>query len=127
MEVCGSLELAHHLRIMLTASYLPAAIAMPVFCRKRTWEFSYVLISRGVTRKSPSWRSRILLPNRMLINANTLRTEQTLKDFLGLNNHEYEIWMREGNDVIRDILYCRSHNLDLRNYSRGNYNEVDAR
>ena len=54
-------------------------------------------------------------------------TEQTLKDFLGLNDHEYEIWMWEGNDVIRDILYCRSHNLDLRNYSRGNYNEVDAR
>ena len=43
-------------------------------------------------------------------------TEQSLKDFLGLNDYEYEMWMREGNGVIRDILYCRRHNLDLRNY-----------
>lgn len=42
--------------------------------------------------------------------------EQSLKDFLGLSDYEYEMWLKEGNDVIRDILYCRRHHLDLSNY-----------
>lgn len=41
---------------------------------------------------------------------------QSLKDFLGLNNYEYEVWLQEGNDVIRDVLYCKRHNLDLKDY-----------
>lgn len=41
---------------------------------------------------------------------------QSLKDFLGLNNYEYEVWLQEGNDVIRDILYCKRHNLNLKDY-----------
>ncbi|MDE5589224.1 MAG: hypothetical protein K2J60_08815 [Acetatifactor sp.] len=42
--------------------------------------------------------------------------EQSLKDFLGLNDYEYEVWLQAGNDVIRDILYCKRHNLNLRDY-----------
>lgn len=42
--------------------------------------------------------------------------EQSLKDFLGLNDYEYEMWLHEGNDVIRDVLYCKRHSLDLRDY-----------
>ncbi len=41
---------------------------------------------------------------------------QSLKDFLGLNNYEYEVWLQEGNDVIRDVLYCKRHNLNLKDY-----------
>lgn len=42
--------------------------------------------------------------------------EQSLKDFLGLNDYEYEKWLHEGNDVIRDVLYCKRHSLDIRDY-----------
>ena len=41
---------------------------------------------------------------------------QSLKDFLGLNDYEYEVWLQEGNDVIRDVLYCKRHNLNLKDY-----------
>lgn len=41
---------------------------------------------------------------------------QSLKDFLGLNNYEYEVWLQEGNDVLRDVLYCKRHNLNLKDY-----------
>ena len=42
--------------------------------------------------------------------------EQSLKDFLGLNDYEYEVWLQKGNDVIRDVLYCKRHNLNLKDY-----------
>lgn len=41
---------------------------------------------------------------------------QSLKDFLGLNDYEYEAWLQKGNDVIRDIIYCKRHNLDFKDY-----------
>lgn len=43
-------------------------------------------------------------------------TSCSLKEFLGLDNFEYQIWLQKGNDVIRDILYCRRHNLNLSGY-----------
>lgn len=41
---------------------------------------------------------------------------QSLKDFLGLDDYEYEVWLQEGNEVIRDVLYCKRHNLNLKDY-----------
>ncbi len=41
---------------------------------------------------------------------------QSLKDFLGLNDYEYEMWLQKGNDVIRDVIYCKRHNLDFKDY-----------
>ena len=42
---------------------------------------------------------------------------QSLKDFLGLNDYEYEAWLQKGNDVIRDVLYCKRQNLNLKDYN----------
>lgn len=44
------------------------------------------------------------------------KVEQSLKDFLGLNDYEYEAWLQAGNDVIRDVLFCKRHNLNFRDY-----------
>lgn len=45
-------------------------------------------------------------------------SNDTLREFLGLTEYEYEVWMQEGNDVVRDILYCRRHNITLEDYSK---------
>ena len=43
---------------------------------------------------------------------------ETLRDFLGFTEYEYEVWLQEGNDVVRDILYCRRHGISLESYNR---------
>lgn len=42
--------------------------------------------------------------------------EESLSDFLGLTEYEYEAWMKEGNDILRDVLYCRRHGIDFLDY-----------
>lgn len=42
--------------------------------------------------------------------------EMTLREFIGLDNYEYEMWLKEGDDILRDVLYCRRHGLKLKNY-----------
>lgn len=42
--------------------------------------------------------------------------EMTLQEFIGLDDYEYEIWLKEGDDILRDILYCRRHGLKLKEY-----------
>jgi hypothetical protein len=44
-------------------------------------------------------------------------SDESLQGFLGFTDYEYEVWMQEGNDVVRDILYCRRHDLTLEAYS----------
>lgn len=40
----------------------------------------------------------------------------SLQEFLGLDNFEYEKWLKEGDDILRDVLYCRRHHLNLKDY-----------
>jgi len=42
--------------------------------------------------------------------------KESLQEFLGFTDYEYEVWMQQGNDVVRDILYCRRHDLILEDY-----------
>ena len=42
--------------------------------------------------------------------------KMTLQEFIGLDNYEYEIWLIEGDDILRDVLYCRRHGLKLKDY-----------
>ena len=48
---------------------------------------------------------------------------QSLRAFLGFTEYEYEMWMKEGNDIIRDVLYCRRHNINFEEY--GSMTPVD--
>lgn len=39
-----------------------------------------------------------------------------LEEFIGLTEYESEKWLQEGNDILRDILYCRRHGLEYEDY-----------
>ena len=47
----------------------------------------------------------------------------SLEEFLGMNDSEYEDWLIKGDDVIRDVLYCRRHDIDYDRYVRMNRDE----
>lgn len=44
------------------------------------------------------------------------KIEQPLELFLGFTVYEYETWLKKGNSVIKDILYCRKHNIAFEQY-----------
>lgn len=39
-----------------------------------------------------------------------------LDEYIGLTEYESEKWMQEGNDILRDILYCRRHKISYEDY-----------
>lgn len=42
--------------------------------------------------------------------------QQPLQVFLGFTDDEYDTWMKEGNGIVRDILFCRRNRLDFMQY-----------
>lgn len=40
----------------------------------------------------------------------------SLCEFLGFTEEEYRDWLIYGNDVVRDILYCRRHTINYNDY-----------
>lgn len=47
----------------------------------------------------------------------THETGNTLRDFLGMSQFEYEEWLKFGDVIIRDILRCRVDNTPLHEYT----------
>lgn len=43
-------------------------------------------------------------------------TENSLQDFLGLTDYEYEQWGKTSDIIFRDILRCRREGIDYENY-----------
>lgn len=46
----------------------------------------------------------------------THETNMSLCEFLGFTDEEYRYWLIYGNDVVRDILYCRRHSINYHDY-----------
>ena len=44
--------------------------------------------------------------------------QQSLQAFLGFTDYEYDRWMKEGDFVVRDILYCRRKGIKLEEYEK---------
>lgn len=45
-------------------------------------------------------------------------TGNTLQEFLGLTDYEYEIWGKSSDIIFRDILRCRREGIDFEDYNR---------
>ncbi|MCL2089249.1 MAG: hypothetical protein FWH14_07175 [Oscillospiraceae bacterium] len=43
-------------------------------------------------------------------------TNNTLQDFLGLTEYEYEQWGKSSDSIFRDILSCRQNGIDFTQY-----------
>lgn len=43
-------------------------------------------------------------------------TEETLQEFLGITDYEYELWGKSKDTIFRDILRCRQENIKLEDY-----------
>ena len=51
-----------------------------------------------------------------------------LDDYIGLTEYESEKWLQEGNDILRDILYCRRHKINYQDYeTMSNDKKIAAR
>lgn len=53
--------------------------------------------------------------------------EQPLQVFLGFTDYEYDRWMKEGNFVAKDILYCRRNQIRLEDYVNDGGSEERSR
>lgn len=42
--------------------------------------------------------------------------ECDLEEFIGLTEFESERWLNEGNGILREVLYCRRHNISYQDY-----------
>ena len=42
--------------------------------------------------------------------------EESLREFLGFTEKEYRDWLIYGDSVVRDVLYCRRHNISYDSY-----------
>lgn len=40
----------------------------------------------------------------------------TLKAFLGMTDYEYEQWIKNSDNILKDIFYCREYELNLHEY-----------
>lgn len=40
----------------------------------------------------------------------------TLQEFLGLNDYEFEVWCKNSDNILRDILRCRIDSIDFKTY-----------
>lgn len=46
----------------------------------------------------------------------THMTGDSLEDYLGLTGEEFELWVKSGDDILNDIVYCRRSNLAISEY-----------
>lgn len=55
-------------------------------------------------------------------------TNNTLQEFLGMTDYEYEQWGISSDVILRDILRCRRENLDYKHYKGlSSYERLAAR
>lgn len=53
----------------------------------------------------------------------THETGNTLREFIGLTEYEYEQWGNNSDIIIRDILRCRMEHIDFESYQSLDENE----
>ena len=46
----------------------------------------------------------------------TNETNESLQDFLGFTDEEYRDWLIYGDSIVRDVLYCRRHEISYASY-----------
>lgn len=46
----------------------------------------------------------------------THKMDESLREFLGFKEDEYRDWLIYGDNIIRDVLYCRRHNIAYSSY-----------
>ena len=60
----------------------------------------------------------------------THETNASLCEFLGFTDEEYNDWLKYGNDVVKDILYCREHSINYSDFDRDskccNFEKLDS-
>ena len=42
----------------------------------------------------------------------------SLQEFLGFTDYEYDQWMKQGNRILKDVLFCHRNNLRLEDYEQ---------
>ncbi len=43
----------------------------------------------------------------------THQTNNSLQDFLGLSDQEYDLWMKSSNDIFNVFIYCRKNDISI--------------